>query len=753
MGDSSFSSSSSSSTTTVSRFSLHSLFDAVKQQDRSKGELLAQNQAMLGELKREISLTSRKNYTLEKDIEVLDKKIALLIRNRITLDEVLASSGDMADVYARTTTLESSKDTALYGQLFWLLQRHTAYLASLTRLVSLGEIDNLLQTVMFTLYGNQYDQLEEHLLLSLFQQVLHDDFLTASDLGSLLRANTAITRMMTTYTRRGPGQSYLRTVLGAVLQPLLDAKELELEVNPVKVYEWLWADEERRTGSCAKPKAVDSDTAAADADVRAVTAPRLKELERIAQHVVDGIIAAVDDVPYGIRWICQQIRVLVRDKFPDVTREQVCSLIGGFFLLRFVNPAVVTPQAFMMVEAKTSPQVKRNLTILAKVLQNLANNVKFGGVKEQYMEPLNPFLARAGPRMNAFLEELTRVSTLEERLQLDHFVALAKREQNQQIHITLNEMYSCTRLLQKHADAVCREPNDPLRRLVQELGAPPDNVPRKDNLVVDLRLVEHRSAVAALDAERPEQLYADTKWLLFTIVRAVPSLDSTANVEANLRLARQFADANKNAALAERVEQTAANLERLCALGRVSRDDNFAQLRRDVVEETLQYEKQIGKTTADLKMLRTVYRDVMERNDFLQEQLAAYKLYLDNVRATAAAPTSKSKSARANTLESRLGAPSDAVATYTHAQLEKDGVITTSDVPSERRPNITLQFSAKQSGIYNVAVLYKARQISELTLKLDDLLERQHKGRDDIATEFMRFNVNLLLVLLNKVFL
>ncbi len=737
---------------TSSRFSLHTLFDVVAAQDRSKGELLAANQAMLGELKREISLTSRKNYTLEKDIDVLDKKIALLIRNRITLDEVLASSGDMADVYTRTTTLASSKDTTLYGQLFWLLQRHVGYLAALTRLVSLGEIDNLLQTVMFTLYGNQYDQYEEHLLLSLFQRVLHDEFAAAADLGSLLRANTAITRMMTTYTRRGPGQSYLRTVLGSVLQPLLDAKELELEVNPVKVYEWLWAEEEKRSGSCAKPKSVDSDTAAADADVRAVTAPRLREIERIAAHVVDGIIAAVEDVPYGIRWICQQIRVLVRDKFADVTREQVCSLIGGFFLLRFVNPAVVTPQTFMMVEAKTSPQVKRNLTILAKVLQNLANNVKFGGVKETYMEPLNPFLARAGPRLNAFLETLTQVSSLEERLQLDHFVALAKRDQNQLIHITLNEMYSCSRLLQKHVDAVCAAADDPLRRFLHELGAPPENVPRKDNLVVDLKLVEDRATVAALDAERPEQLYADTKWLLFSVVRAVPSLDSKADVEANLRLARQFADAHKNAPLAERVEQTRANLERLCELGRVSRDDNFAQLRKDVVEETLQYEKQIGKTTADLKMLRTVYRDVMERNDFLQEQLAAYKLYLDNVRATAAAPT-KSKSARANTLEGRLGTPSDAVATFTHAQLEKDGVITTSDVPTERRPNITLQFSSKQSGIYNVAVLYKARQISELTLKLDDLLERQHKGREDVPTEFMRFDIKELLCLLNKIFL
>jgi Ras GTPase-activating-like protein IQGAP2/3 len=625
-------------------------------------------------------------------------------------------------------------------------------LASLSRLVSLGEIDNLLQTVMFTLYGNQYDQLEEHLLLSLFKEVLQEEFALANDLGSLLRANTAITRMMTTYTRRGPGQSYLRTVLGTVLQPILDGSDLELEVNPVKVYEFLYAEEEKRSGSCSKPKSVDTETAAADPDVQALMGPRLKELERISQHVVDGIIAAINDVPYGIRWICQQIRVLVREKFADVTREQVCSLIGGFFLLRFVNPAVVTPQAFLMVENKTSAQVKRNLTILAKVLQNLANNVKFGGVKETYMEPLNGFLSRAGPRLNAFLEELTRVSSLEERLQLDHFVALAKRDQNQMIHITLNEMYSCSRLLQKHVDVVCPDAADPLRKYLKELGAPPENVPRKDNLVVDLKLIEDRTTAAALDDERPEQLYSDTKWLLFSIVRAVPSLDGTADVDANLRLARQFADTNKNAALAERVEQTCANLERLCALGRVSRDDNFAQLRRDVVEETLQYEKQIGKTTADLKMLRTVYRDVMERNDFLQEQLAAYKQYLNNVRATAAT-TTKSKSARSGTVEARLGMASDAVATYTHAQLEKDGVITSSDVPAERRPNITLQISSKQAGIYTVAVLYKSRQISEMTIKLDDLLERQHKGKEEIATEFMRFNVNLLLLLLNKIFL
>lgn len=36
-------------------------------------------------------------------------------------------------------------------------------------MVNLSEIDTLLQTVMFTLYGNQYESREEHLLLTMFQ--------------------------------------------------------------------------------------------------------------------------------------------------------------------------------------------------------------------------------------------------------------------------------------------------------------------------------------------------------------------------------------------------------------------------------------------------------------------------------------------------------------------------------------------------------------------------------------------------------
>jgi hypothetical protein len=63
----------------------------------------------------------------------------------------------------------NDEKTQRYGNLLFLLQSEPRHIAHLCRLVSMAEIDALLQTVMFTIYGNQYESREEHLLLTMFQ--------------------------------------------------------------------------------------------------------------------------------------------------------------------------------------------------------------------------------------------------------------------------------------------------------------------------------------------------------------------------------------------------------------------------------------------------------------------------------------------------------------------------------------------------------------------------------------------------------
>jgi Ras GTPase-activating-like protein IQGAP2/3 len=82
--------------------------------------------------------------------------------------------------------------------------------------------------------------------------------------------------------------------------------------------------------------------------------------------------------------------LLLQRKYPDASDFAICSLIGGFFFLRFINPAVVTPQAYMLVDGVPAKHPRRTLTLIAKMLQNLANKPSYA--KEAYMMSLNQFL-------------------------------------------------------------------------------------------------------------------------------------------------------------------------------------------------------------------------------------------------------------------------------------------------------------------------------------------------------------------------
>lgn len=218
------------------------------------------------------------------------------------------------------------------------------------------------------------------------------------------------------------------------------------------------------------PKTVAAEIAAANPDVQNMIAPRLTMLMEIASTFLQTIIDSIESVPYGIRWICKQIRSLTRvsqvvccpafqafnnhtfaqRKYPEANDFAICSLIGGFFFLRFINPAIVTPQAYMLIEdlPTSAKHPRRTLTLIAKMLQNLANKPSYA--KEAYMANLNPFVESNKARINQFLNALCDVGDFYETLEMDQYMALSKKDL--QISITLNELYNTHSLLQQHLD-------------------------------------------------------------------------------------------------------------------------------------------------------------------------------------------------------------------------------------------------------------------------------------------------------------
>ncbi|SCV73383.1 BQ2448_7309 [Microbotryum intermedium] len=749
-------------------------------------------QKRLRDLKARISNQSKKNFVLERDVRYLDSRIALLIQNRMALDEreevrehledvdegaatqlddrrtqvglhqgstVFPDSGTRADA-----TLTPMNHPQQYSNLFFLLQSEPRHIAALCRLVSLSEIDTLLQTVMFTLYGNQYESREEHLLLTMFQSVLSAQFETATEFGSLLRANTPVSRMMTTYTRRGPGQSYLKSVLAERINSLIEHKELNLEINPLKVYEQMVNSILDETGELPEdlPKSVAPEVAAANPDVQNIIAPRLTMLMEIANSFLLTIMDSINSVPYGIRWICKQIRSLTKRKYPEATDYAICSLIGGFFFLRFVNPAIVTPQAYMLIDSlpASAKHPRRTLTLIAKMLQNLANKPSYA--KEAYMMSLNPFVDNNKARMNQFLNALCDVGDFYDTLEMDQYMALSKKDL--QISITLNELYNTQSLLVQHIDSLARNDKQHLRILLDELGPAPAQVPRKENRTLELPLYSRwempiQDITTALMAEnnvtQNDILYMETKSIFVQLIRSIPRLAERKPIL--LPTVAETAATAKDATLVRKGIKVKEMLRELEELRLVDRKDGYKLLTDEVSNELIHLGNLREKVVLETRSLEAVYKTIGDHNAYLRSQLEQYKAYLQNVRQTSGG---KGKSAGVGVIsvagKDQKAAKSQALGPlkFTHAQFEKDGIIVETNVPEIRRASIFFLVSSPTPGAFLIALHYKGREkaILEMDLKIDDLLEKQKDGVALLDLEYVSLNVPKVLALLNKSF-
>ncbi|KAI0749804.1 Rho GTPase activation protein [Daedaleopsis nitida] len=742
----------------TNRYSVTALFSMAAEQDVEVEDELGRAQKRLRELKSRISAQSKRNFVLERDVRFLDSRIGLLIQNRMALDEQNEVEKHLEEVDATEGHYPDDRKLQQYSNLFFLLQSEPRHIANLCRLVSLTEIDTLLQTVMFTLYGNQYESREEHLLLTMFQSVLSSQFETATEFGSLLRANTPVSRMMTTYTRRGPGQSYLKSVLAERINSLIEHKDLNLEINPVKVYEQMIQQIEEETGSLPPnlPRGVPPEVASANADVQAIIAPRLTMLMEIANSFLLTIMESMESVPYGIRWICKQIRSLTRRKYPDATDYAICSLIGGFFFLRFINPAIVTPQAYMLVEGVPAKHPRRTLTLIAKMLQNLANKPSYA--KEAYMITLNPFVENNKARINQFLNNLCEVGDFYDTLEMDQYMALSKKDLL--IHITLNELYNTHSLILQHIEVLSPNDKQHLRILTDELGPAPSQVPRKENRTLELPLYSRWETPVQdilMDSVSPsDMLYMEAKSIFVQLIRSIPGLADKRPY--NLAAIAERAATTKDATLVRKGIKVKEMLRELEEQKIVDRADGFKLMQDEVSAELVHLGNLREKVLLETKSLEAVYKTICDHNNYLRGQLEQYKAYLQNVRLTASKEKGQSTGVGVVTVGGKEKKPSKPVVhgpyRFTHAQLEKEGIIVESNVPDNRRPNIYFNFTSPTPGTFIIALHYKGREkaILEMDLNIDDLLEKQKDNKHLLDLEYVQLNVPKVLGLLNKIF-
>ena len=271
----------------------------------------------------------RENIAAEANLNELDSKVALLVKNRISVQEVARfKSKDMRAVLAKNAAQQekdagvitlkgNDKDTRQkkrkYEELFYLLQTEPRYLANLMYTInksSGGSSTKFLEQVVLTLFGYAQNSREEYLFLQLMEQSAVLEITEASTVYETLKDNPMFVKLVLQYTRGVKEREYLRDLLRPLLEPIMNDNALDLDVDPVSLYKAAIRQEEGTTGEKSKrpTEGITNDMALQDPEVNATYMRNLSTLKNLTDTFLATIMKSVSKMPFGIRYICMKMK-------------------------------------------------------------------------------------------------------------------------------------------------------------------------------------------------------------------------------------------------------------------------------------------------------------------------------------------------------------------------------------------------------------------------------------------------------------
>ncbi|KAH8343289.1 hypothetical protein KR059_007747, partial [Drosophila kikkawai] len=196
------------------------------------------------------------------------------------------------------------------------------------------------------------------------------DLLRVGDQRLTFRGNSLATKSMEAFLKL-TGEQYLQDTLSAPINELIQS-ERDCEVDPTKA-----------SGS---------------------SAGSLQRQQAALRGAVRGAWQCIFESHKHFPPQLRNCFATFRERLQLLGRQDMAdNLISASIFLRFLCPAILSPSLFNITSELPSARATRNLTLVAKTLQTLANFTRFQG-KEYFMEFLNDFLEQEAGRMQQFLE-------------------------------------------------------------------------------------------------------------------------------------------------------------------------------------------------------------------------------------------------------------------------------------------------------------------------------------------------------------
>ncbi|NXG53318.1 IQGA1 protein, partial [Psilopogon haemacephalus] len=772
-----------------------------------------QEELELMRLREEVVTLIRSNQQLENDLNLMDIKIGLLVKNKITLQDVVSHSKkltkknkeQLSDMMMlnkqrgglKALSKEKREKLEAYQHLFYLLQTNPTYLAKLIFQMPQNKSTKFMDSVIFTLYNYASNQREEYLLLRLFQTALQEEIKSKVDqIHEIVTGNPTVIKMVVSFNRGARGQNALRQILAPVVKEIIDDKSLNIKTDPVDIYK-SWVNQmESQTGEASKlPYDVTPEQALSHEEVRTRLDASIRNMRSVTDKFLSAIVSSLDKIPYGMRFIAKVLKDSLHEKFPDAGEDELLKIVGNLLYYRYMNPAIVAPDAFDIIDLSAGGQLttdqRRNLGSIAKMLQHAASNKMFMG-DNAHLSIINEYLSQSYQKFRRFFQAACEVPELQDKFNIDEYsdlVTLTKPV----IYISIGEIINTHTLLLDHQDAIAPEHNDPIHELLDDLGEVPTiesliggegsgnmNDPNREMLAkteVSLTLTNKFDVPGDENAEMDARtILLNTKCLIVDVIRFQPGetlteileTPATSEQEAEHQRAMQkraIRDAKTpdkmkkavsvkedgNLSLQGKKDKIKTGLKKLTELGTVNEKNKYQELINDIAKDIRNQRRYRQRRKAELVKLQQTYSALNSKATFYGEQVDYYKSYIKTCLDNLASKGKVSKKPR----EMKGKSSKKISLKYTAARLHEKGVLLEiEDLQSNQFKNVIFEISpTEEVGDFEVKAKFMGVQMETFMLHYQDLLQLQYEGVAVMKLfDRAKVNVNLLIFLLNKKF-
>ncbi|XP_027738683.1 ras GTPase-activating-like protein IQGAP2 isoform X11 [Empidonax traillii] len=757
-----------------------------------QSDLDFQEELEVTRLREEVVTKIRSNQQLEKDLNLMDIKIGLLVKNRITLQDVVLHSKKlnkksksqleemiMVDKQGiKGLSKERRKKLEAYQHLFYLLQTNPTYLAKLIFQMPQNKSTKFMDTVIFTLYNYASNQREEYLLLKLFKTALEEEITSKVDqIQDIVTGNPTVIKMVVSFNRGARGQNTLRQLLAPVVKEIMDDKSLVINTSPVDVYK-SWVNQlEMQTGEASKlPYDVTTEQALTHTEVVNKLESSIQSLRAVTDKVLASIFSSLNMMPYGMRYIAKVLKSSLHEKFPDATEDELLKIVGNLLYYRYMNPAIVAPDGFDIIDMTAGGQIhpdqRRNLGCVAKVLQHAASNKLFEGESE-HLSSMNTYLSQTYQKFRNFFQAACDVPEPEEKFNIDEYsdmVTLSKPV----IYISIEEIINTHSLLLEHQDAIATETNDLLNELLEGLGPVPDiesflgegavdpNDPNKESTLNQLAKTEISLSLTSKYELREgedqdlKSLMIRTKRLIVDVIRTQPGdtlleileTPATAQQESeNLKLVEKRAILDSKTPekmkhsqsifedgqlpIEQKKRKIQRNLRTLEQAGLVSSATKYQEIINEIAKDIRNQRRYRHHRKAELVKLQQTLNALNSKTAFYEEQINYYNTYIKTCLDNLTRKNSR-RSIKLDGKEEVKGSKKlkQTSIKYTAARLHEKGVILEiEDLQTNQFKNVMFDITpGEEVGDFEIKAKFLGVEMEKVQLHFQDLLQMQYEG-------------------------